>query len=133
MCVTYCSLNSVTRTFEYPLPRSIESIEELGYSIGPIYFTSLDTRSSYHKIKVYIVVIKKSCLLRSQRYKTTFLFIPFRPKNAISHYTSIIKIFRKDLNTFFSQIHIISPPSVPSKLIFPSKIIIDDIFYILTT
>ena len=48
LCVSYRPLNSVTRSFEFPILRCADSIEDFGDFSGRIYFISLDTRSGYH-------------------------------------------------------------------------------------
>ena len=48
LCVSYRALNGVTRSFEFPIPRCSDSIEDLGDSYGKLYFISLDARSGYH-------------------------------------------------------------------------------------
>ena len=52
LCVSYRSLNSITKSFEFPLSRCIESIEDFGKFRGRVYFISLDVRSGYHQIRV---------------------------------------------------------------------------------
>jgi len=42
----------VTKNFEFPIPRCADSIEDFGAFSGFMYFISLDTRSSYHQIRV---------------------------------------------------------------------------------
>ena len=46
--VSYRPLNSVTRSFEFPIPHCADSIEDFGDFSGRIYFISLDARSGYH-------------------------------------------------------------------------------------
>ena len=48
LCVSYRPLNIVTRSFEYPIPRCADSIEDIGNSCGKLMIISLDTRSGYH-------------------------------------------------------------------------------------
>ena len=52
LCVSYRPLNSVTRSFEFPIPRYAGSIEDFGDFNGRIYFISLDARSGYHQTRV---------------------------------------------------------------------------------
>ena len=51
-CVSYIPLNSITRSFEYPIPYCADSIEDLDDSGGPLYMISLNARSDYHQIKI---------------------------------------------------------------------------------
>ena len=48
LCVSYRALNGVTRSFEFPIPRCSDSIEDLGDSYVKLYFISLNARSGYH-------------------------------------------------------------------------------------
>ena len=52
LCVSYWSLNGVTRSFEFLIPRCSDSIEDFEDSYGKLSFISLDARSSYHQIRV---------------------------------------------------------------------------------
>jgi hypothetical protein len=56
MCISYRKLNSVTLTFEYPIPRCEDAIDDFGDSAGKLYFISLDARSGYHQIAVRNVI-----------------------------------------------------------------------------
>ena len=44
LCVSYHSLNGVTKTFEYPIPQYSDSIEGFG-NFSRIFLISLDIRS----------------------------------------------------------------------------------------
>ena len=44
LCVSYRALNAVTKSFIFPIPRCVDSIEDFGDSNGPIIFITLDTR-----------------------------------------------------------------------------------------
>ena len=50
--VSYHPLNIVTRSFEFPIPRCPDSIEDLIDSFGGLFFISFNARSRYHQIKV---------------------------------------------------------------------------------
>ena len=52
LCISYRPLNGVTKSFEFPIPRCTDSIENFGDSSGRMYFISLDARSGYHQIRV---------------------------------------------------------------------------------
>ena len=52
LCVSYIPLNSITRSFEYPIPYCADSIEDLDDSGGPLYMISLNARSDYHQIQI---------------------------------------------------------------------------------
>ena len=59
-CIDYRRLNDVTIKDAYPLPRVDESLEAMS---SASWFTTMDTRASYHQIKV----------LEADRDKTTFI------------------------------------------------------------
>ena len=44
LCVSYRRLNSVTKSFLFPIPRYAESIEDFGDSNGPMFFITLNAR-----------------------------------------------------------------------------------------
>ena len=48
--VSYKPLNSVTRSFEFTIPRCSDSIKDLGNLYGRLFFITLDARSGYHQI-----------------------------------------------------------------------------------
>ena len=52
LCVSYRPLKKITLGFDFPIPRYVDSVEDLGDSCGPIFTMSLDTRSGYHQIRV---------------------------------------------------------------------------------
>ena len=51
LCVCNRPLNSGARSFEFPIPRCSDSIEDLGDSYGSLFSISFDARSGYHQIK----------------------------------------------------------------------------------
>ena len=52
LCISYRPLNGVTKSFEFPIPRYADSIENFSDFSGRVYFISLDVRSDYHQIRV---------------------------------------------------------------------------------
>ena len=52
LCVSYCALNAVTKSFTFPIPRCADSIDDFGDSNGPMSFITLDARQGYHQIAV---------------------------------------------------------------------------------
>ena len=49
MCVEYRALNKITVKNWYPLPRIDDLLDQLK---SVVYFTQLDLRSGYHKVKI---------------------------------------------------------------------------------
>ena len=81
LCVSYRTLNGVTRSFEFPIPRCCDSIENLGDSYGKLYFISLDARSGYHQIGVREFDQENLAFFTPEVKKKLFVIMPFRPKN----------------------------------------------------
>ena len=52
LCVSYRSLNGVTPSLEFHIPRYLDSIEDFGDSYGKLYFIFLDARYGFHQIRV---------------------------------------------------------------------------------
>ena len=52
MCVSYRRLNSITRPFQFPIPRCDDSITILGRGSSVIFIFALDARQGYHQIAV---------------------------------------------------------------------------------
>ena len=52
LCVSYRPLTGVTQSFEFPIPRCADIIEELVDSCGNLSIISLESCSGYHKIRV---------------------------------------------------------------------------------
>ena len=48
LCVSYRPFNGITRSFEFPITRCADSIEELGDSCSILFIISLDACSGYH-------------------------------------------------------------------------------------
>ena len=92
LCVSYHSLNSVTRSFEFKIPRCFDSIEDRGYSFGDLFFISLYARSGYHQIKVCICDQEKFYFFTPDGKKKYCVVMPFDPKNIPVLYTSMMKV-----------------------------------------
>ena len=80
LCISYCSLNGVTESFEFPIPRCTDSIENFGDFSGRMYFISLDARSGCHQIRVRKCNQEKLALFTPNGTKKTFKVTPFGPK-----------------------------------------------------
>ena len=52
MCVSYRRLNTITKPFQFPIPRCDDAIIILGNGVGSIWIISLDARQGYHHILV---------------------------------------------------------------------------------
>lgn len=93
LCVDYRGLNKVTIKNRYPLPLILEILDRLN---GAKYFTKLDLRDAYHRIRI----------LRGDRWKTAFrtrygqfeyLVMPFGLTNAPATFQAYINEALKGL------------------------------------
>ena len=91
LCVSYRALNSITLPFQFPTPRCADSIEDLSDSCGPVYTTSLDTRSGYHPIGVRKSDQEKLTFSTSSGEKKTYNVLPFEPTNSPGFYIAMTK------------------------------------------
>ena len=126
--VSYRPLNSATRSFEFPIPRCADSIDDFGDFSGRIYFISLDTRCGYHQISVLQHDQEMLAFSTPSGKKKTFKVMSFGPKNASAFYTAMIQFLRADWTILFSKTNqTIKLSDSPSTIIFNNRIIIDDI------
>ena len=92
LCITYCPLTSVTRSFEFLILRCSDSIEDLGDSYGNLFSISLNARSSYHHIKVRPCDQEKLAFFTPNSKNKCFVVILFGPKNVPAIYTAMMRI-----------------------------------------
>ena len=52
-CVNYRPLNEITKTFDYPIPRCDDALDNFGDSKGTLHFISVDGKTGYHQISVW--------------------------------------------------------------------------------
>ena len=114
LCITYCPLTSVTRTFEFLIPRCSDSIEDLGDSYGNLFSISLDARSGYHQIKVRPCDQGKLALFTPNSKNKCFVVILFGPKNVPAVYTAMMRILKDKWIILFNN---------------TKHIVISDLFY----
>ena len=93
LCVSYRPPNSVTRSFEFPIPRCTDSIEDFDDSNDPIYFILLDLRLVYHQVRVRKSNQEKLAFFAPSGKKKTFKVMSFGPKNAPAFYTAMTQVF----------------------------------------
>lgn len=121
MCVSYRALNSKTLPFEYPIPRCIDAIENLGDASGRLYFISLDARQGFHQILVHLEDQDKLAFFAPDGKKYTFVVMPFGPRNGPATYTAMMRKLKDEWDALFYQRN---PGTLPAH---GSNTIIDDI------
>ena len=124
LCVSYRSLNGVTRSLEIPILRCPNSIEDFGDSYGKLFFISLDARYGFHQIRVRECDQEKVAIFTLEGNKK-YYFLELN--NAPALYTSMMKIFHDKWYILFNSTKdVVSPDISDSKIFYDSKKIIDD-------
>ena len=78
MCIDFCALNKITVNNRYPLPRINDLLDQLKYAN---YFTKLELRSGYHRVRIVEEDIWKTTFkTRSGLFE--WLVMPFRVTSA---------------------------------------------------
>ena len=142
MCVSYRKLNSITKPFEFPIPRCDDAIAIIDTGSQFIWIISLDARQGYHQVRVRKVDREKLAFFGPDGYKYTFKVMPFGPTNAPGFYLAMMRNMKEEWDNLFvtrlreltelkgelvivsltAEIHIGN-----ARLLFGTKIIIDDI------
>ena len=131
--ISYRLLNSVTKSFEFPIPRCADNNENFGNFSGRMYFISLDARSDNHQIRVRRRDQENLAFLTSsEEKKKIFKVMPFGPKHAPTFYTAMMQFLRDDYTILFNETrHSINLLNSLTDIIYNDHIIIDDIFFLL--
>ena len=101
MCVSYRRLNSVTKPFQFPIPRCDDSINILEQGLSTLFTVALDANSGYHQVKVKENDQDKLAFFAPDNQKYTFTVMPFGPCNAPSFYTCMMLNFKTEWDTLF--------------------------------
>ena len=127
LCVSYQPLNKITLGFEFPIPRCVDSIEDLGNSCSLFFTISLDARSGYHQIRVRKCDQERLAFFTPSGEKGTYKVLLFGSTNAQYFYTAMIQSLRKEWLLLYADTkHLIHLDSSPVTIICNDKIIIDD-------
>ena len=128
LCVSCIPLNSTTCSFEYPIYRCTDSIEDFGDSYGSLSTISLDARSWYHHVNVRPWDQDKLDFSTQYGKNKHFKIMPFGPKNAPAFYTTIWKLcVRNGWSCFVETKNSISIVNSSATIICDNKIIMDDV------
>ena len=103
MCVSYRKLNSVTKPFEFPIPRCDDTIAVLEVGGSAVYIITVDARQGYHQVTVRIIDREKLAFFAPDGKKYTFKVMPFGPTNAPAFYTCMMGNFRDEWQLLFLQ------------------------------
>ena len=118
----------MTKSFEFPIPRCADSIENFSDFSGRMYFISLDLRSGYNQIRVRKRDQEKLAFFTPSGKKKTLKVILFGPKNAPAFYTTMMQFLRDDWTILFNETsHTINLSNSPTNIVCDDRIIIDDI------
>ena len=52
MCISYCRLNSITKPFQFHIPRYDDAVMILGWGAVEIWIISLDAQQGYYQVSV---------------------------------------------------------------------------------
>ena len=94
ICVSYRRLNSITKPFEFPIPRCDDAIGSVGTGSSKIWIISLDARQGYHQVAVRQSDREKLAFFAPNNQKYTFRVMPFGPTNTLGFYSAMMKNFK---------------------------------------
>ena len=100
LCIDFRALNSITRTFIWPMPRVEDILAKLGKAK---YFTTLDLRSGYHHIALDKQSLKKTAFC-TPFGKYEYLKVPFGLAQASSFFQKLMNKVLKGLNFAFTYL-----------------------------
>lgn len=101
MCVSYRALNTVTKPFQYPIPRCDASIDTIGEGSVCVYIIVLDCRQGYHQVAVHPDDQEKLAFFSPDGEKYCFTVMPFGATNAPPFFSAMIKCFKDEWTHLF--------------------------------
>ena len=102
ICVSYRKLNSITKPFQFIIPRCDDAITILSWGAGDIWIISLDARQGYHQVTVLKIDREKLSFFAPDDRKYCFNVITFGTTNVPPFYTAITKDLRMNGTKFSS-------------------------------
>ena len=128
LCTSYCPLNGVTKSFEFQIPRCVDSIENFGDFSERMCFISIDARSGNHQICVRRRDQENLAFFTASGKEKILKAMPFGPKNALAFYTTMMQFLCDDWTILFNETrNSINLSNSPTNNICNDRIIIDDI------
>ena len=94
LCVDFRALNSITRTYIWPMPRVEDVLAKLGKTQ---FFTILDIRSGYHHVALGKSVVKKTAFVTTFG-KHEYLKVPFCLAQAPAYFQNFMNKVLNGLN-----------------------------------
>ena len=141
MCVSYRRLNSVTKPFQFPIPRCDDAVSVMSWRAGELWIIGLDVRQGYHQVAVRNIDREKIDFFAPDNRKYYFNVMLFDPTNAPPFYTAMMKDFKYKwdrlfiIRVFALKLHESKVASqtaaqeiqIDGNLAYESKMVIDDI------
>ena len=106
MCISYQNLNSITKLFEFPIPRYYDAIISVGAGSRKIWIILMDARQGYHQVSVKVSDREKLAFSAPDHQKYTFFVMPFVPTNAPGFYLAMMKNLRTNGTCFLSNSYV---------------------------
>lgn len=103
MCVSYRKLNSITKPFEYLIPRCGDAISVLMIDGDEIWIITVDACQGYHQVVVRKVDQEKLAFFTPNHKKYTWNVMLFGPTNAPAYYTAMMNVFQTEWNILFLE------------------------------
>ena len=103
MCVSYRKLNSVTKPFEYPIPRCDDAVTIVMVGSTVMWIITVDARQGYHQVAVRRIDREKLAFFAPDHKKYTFKVMPFGPTNAPPFYTAMMGDFQREWSQLFIE------------------------------
>ena len=88
-------------SFEYPIGRCDDAIEDVGDGTQYVWFISVDSAQGYHQIRVRACDKDKLAFFAPDDEKYTWEVMPFGPTNAPTFFTAKTRVMQREAMTLF--------------------------------